>query len=120
MPVLNPNTATLVLAATATASAAPLPANPGYISNVDGGVICLFVTQTAGTITACTIRVYVRPANSGAAWAEGDAVVIDPARFVKTGKVATDWTIGEVRECRFGIEAISGGTAELSAISVQS
>jgi len=106
---ITQTTPTSVIAARTTTSTAPTSGTDGFLCGSDGGVVRTMVTY-AGSVTAVTLRLYVRNRVSGV-WYRGassaDAGALTPA----SGNDARDWVVGEDAEFTFAVEAISPGTA---------
>ena len=93
-------TATTVIAASATAGAAPTAGTDGFITDADGGRVRTLIDYT-GAVTAAVIRLYTREPG-GTAWFRGASTTesgypLTPA----SGDESRDWDVGEHVEFTF-------------------
>jgi hypothetical protein len=117
--VLSPNGSTHeVIAATATATAAPTSSDDGF--RFDDPVVVSTLVTYAGAVTAAALRLWVRDSESGE-WFKGASSADTGALVPSTdGREARDWAIGQYREFTFQLESITpSGSTPTVAVSVQ-
>lgn len=100
-----------VIAASATATAAPTASDDGFLVGADGGVIRTLVKYT-GAVTAAALRLWIHD-DTNDVWYKG-ASTADLGALAPTtdGAESRDWFVGEGVQCAFQLESItpSGST----------
>lgn len=108
-----------LVAARATASAAPTASDDGFVCRSDGGTVRTFV-KYAGAVTAAVLRLWIHDATNDVWYRGASTADLGPLAPTTDGAESRDWVVGEDVEFWIQLESItpSGSTPTVAVAAI--